>query len=76
MAPQQLRYRDYAKALGRALHRPAFLPTPMLGPRLLLGRELADALLGDSQRVVPERLRASGYVHRHPEIDGALQSML
>src|SRR5439155_12568999 len=46
VAPNPVRYRDYAKALGRALHRPAFLPTPMLGPRLLLGRELADSLLG------------------------------
>ena len=76
VAPQQIRYRDYARALGRALHRPARLPTPMLGPRLVLGRELADALLGDSQRVVPSRLQASGYTFQHGEIDSALRSML
>jgi hypothetical protein len=76
VSPQQVRYRDYARALGRALRRPAFVPTPMLGPRLLLGRELADALLGDSQRVEPARLTASGYTFRHEDLDDALQSML
>jgi uncharacterized protein len=75
-SPNSERYRDYARALGRALHRPALFPTPMLGPRLLLGRELADALLGDSQRVVPARLLESGYQFRHVDIDDAVQSML
>jgi uncharacterized protein (TIGR01777 family) len=76
VAPNPVRYRDYAKALGRALHRPALLPTPMFGPRLLLGRELADALLGDSQRVIPIRLIESGYTFHHVDIDEALGSML
>lgn len=76
VAPNSVRYRDYARALGRALHRPALLPTPMLGPRLLLGRELADSLLGDSQRVVPARLLESGYAFRQPQIEAALRSML
>jgi uncharacterized protein (TIGR01777 family) len=76
VAPNPVRYRDFARALGRALRRPAFLPTPMLGPRLLLGRELADSLLGDSQRVVPARLLESGYTFHHPTIDEALGSML
>ena len=76
VAPNPVRYREYAKALGKALHRPAFLPTPMLGPRLLLGSELADALLGDSQRVVPARLLESGYTFHHVDIGEALRSML
>ena len=76
VAPNPVRYRDYAKALGRALHRPALLPTPMFGPRLLLGRELADALLGDSQRVIPTRLLESGYTFHHVDIDETLGSML
>ena len=76
VAPEPARYRDYAKALGRALHRPAVLPTPMLGPRLLLGRELADALLGDSQRVVPTQLIQSGYRFQHTGVDEAVRSLL
>jgi len=75
-APEPARNRDVAKAIGRALGRPAVLPVPKLGPRLLLGRELADSLLGDSQRVVPTRLLESGYEFRHPDVEGALRAML
>lgn len=75
-APTPARNRDVAKAIGRAVHRPAVLPVPKLGPRLLLGKELADSLLGDSQKVVPERLLASGYVFRHPDVESALRAML
>ena len=75
-APNPARNKEIARAIGKALGRPAVLPVPKLGPRLLLGRELADALLGDSQRVVPERLLASGYEFRHPDVEGALRSML
>ena len=75
-APNPVRYAEYAKAQGRALHRPAFLPVPALGPRLLLGKELAESLLGDSQRVLPTRLAESGYEFRHPHIDAAMTAML
>jgi uncharacterized protein (TIGR01777 family) len=75
-APNPVRAGEYAKALGRALHRPAFLPIPRLGPQLLLGRELAASLLGQSQRVVPTKLEASGYNFRHPDLDAALAELL
>jgi uncharacterized protein (TIGR01777 family) len=74
-APNPVTNRDYTQALGRALHRPAVVPVPLLGPKLLLGSELAESLLGNSQRMVPERLVASGYQFRHPTIDTALASM-
>lgn len=75
-APNPARNRDYAKAQGRALHRPAVLPVPPFAPALVLGRELADSLLGSSQRVLPTRLLASGYGFRHPRIDDAMQAIL
>ena len=74
-APNPARQRDVAKALGAALHRPAVLPVPKFGPRLLLGKELADSLLGDSLRVVPRRLLESGYVFRHPDLGPALAAL-
>jgi uncharacterized protein len=76
VAPNPARNREVAKAIGRALRRPAVLPVPKLGPRILLGRELADVLLDQSKRAVPERLLASGYEFRHPEVEGALQALL
>jgi uncharacterized protein (TIGR01777 family) len=74
VAPNPVRNREYTAALGKALHRPAVVPVPMLGPSLLLGRELARSLLGQSQRVVPERLLEAGFEFRHPEIGPALRA--
>lgn len=74
-APTPARNRDVAKAIGKALGRPAIVPVPRFGPRLLLGKELAESLLGDSQKMVPTRLLESGYVFRHPEVEGALEAM-
>ena len=74
-APNPVLQRDLAKTLGRVLHRPAVLPTPAFGPRLLLGRELADTLLNESQRVLPNRLTESGFIHSHPDLEGALTAL-
>ena len=75
-APNPVTNAQQAKTLGKVLKRPSFLPTPSFGPKLLLGNELADTLLNDSQRVVPERLRTSGFEHAHPHLEGALRALL
>ena len=74
VAPEPVRAGDYARALGRALHRPAVLRVPRFAPRLLLGPELADALLFQSQKVVPARLAACGFEFRQPTLADALRS--
>ncbi len=68
-APTPARQKDIASALGRALHRPAVLPAPSPALRLVVG-EFAGEILG-SQRIVGEALVASGYVHRHADLDDA-----
>ena len=75
-APNPVTNAQQAKTLGHVLHRPSILPTPAFGPRLLLGRELADSLLEDSQRVIPKRLLETGFDHVHPELEGALRAIL
>ena len=75
-APNPVRQADYAKTLASVLHRPSFLPTPAFGPKLLLGAELADTLLNDSQRVLPSVLESSGFTFRHPTLLDALTSLL
>jgi NAD dependent epimerase/dehydratase family enzyme len=75
VAPQPIRNRELAAAIGRALHRPAIVPVPAAVLRLALG-EVADELLLSSTRVVPVRLGASGYQFRTPEIDAALAHVL
>ena len=75
-APEPVTNRVFTKALGEALHRPSLAPVPSFGPKLLLGPELADALLFTSARVVPNVLTASGYTFANPTIESALQNVL
>jgi uncharacterized protein len=66
--------REFSRALGRALHRPAFAPTPALAVRLLYG-DMA-AIVTDGQRIVPTRALEHGYVFRHTDLDEALRDAL
>jgi uncharacterized protein (TIGR01777 family) len=75
-APNPVVERELAKALGRVLSRPAVLPVPPFGPKLVVGAELAEALLFTSARVVPTALEASGYAFAHPDIETALRAVL
>ncbi|HEX4903907.1 MAG TPA: TIGR01777 family oxidoreductase [Acidimicrobiales bacterium] len=75
-APNPVTNAEQAKTLGRVLKRPSFLPTPSFGPKLVLGAELADTLLNDSQRVVPAVLQSSGFAHALPELEKALRALL
>lgn len=66
----------FTKALGRVVHRPTFLPVPAFGPKLLLGSELAETLLYESKRALPEKLLDAGFEFQHDEVETALQSIL
>jgi uncharacterized protein (TIGR01777 family) len=74
VAPNPVTNRDFTRALGRVLRRPAFLPIPGFALRLFLGSELADALVLGGQRVTPEVLLASGFEFEHPQIDDGLRA--
>jgi uncharacterized protein (TIGR01777 family) len=74
-APNPVTNAEFTKTLGSVLHRPTTV-LPMIGPRALFGRELADSLLLTSQRVVPAALEAGGYEFRHPELREALEALL
>jgi|CXWL01.1.fsa_nt_gi uncharacterized protein (TIGR01777 family) len=64
----------FTKALGRALHRPAFFPVPGFVLKLALG-EMSAMLLG-GQRAIPKKLLDAGYQFKYPEIDKALAAIL
>jgi uncharacterized protein (TIGR01777 family) len=74
-APGPVPNAEFARALGRALGRPSWLPLPAWAARLALG-EMADELLLAGQRAVPARLGASGFTFRHPEIGAALEALV
>ena len=69
-APYPVRNRELARALGRVLHRPSFMPTPEFMVRLALG-EFADTLL-TGQKVLPQRLLDAGFTFKFPTIEAAL----
>jgi uncharacterized protein (TIGR01777 family) len=73
-APHPVSNRAFSKALGKAIHRPAFLPTPRFALRLALG-EVADVAT-TGQRVFPRRPLALGYAYQFPDIDAALAELL
>ncbi len=75
VAPAPVRNAEFARTLGRVLHRPAFLPAPAFALRALVG-EAADPLLFWSTRVLPARLESVGYRFRHATLEGALRHML
>ena len=62
--------------LGRVLHRPTILPTPMFPLKLRFGAELVESLLLVSQRVEPAQLEATGYEFTWSSLDAALRAML
>jgi uncharacterized protein len=75
-APNPVTNAEFARVLGSVLRRPTALPIPAFGPKLLLGSELAEALLFTGQRVAPRVLEAAGYRFTHPDLEGALRSLL
>lgn len=73
-APNPVTNAEFARALGRAMHRPAFMPAPAFALKLLLG-EMADALLLSGQRAVPERPEQLGFTFRYARVDDALAAL-
>ncbi|HEU5063192.1 MAG TPA: TIGR01777 family oxidoreductase [Solirubrobacterales bacterium] len=74
-APYPATNKDFSKALGRALSRPAVMPVPGLVLDLKFGKEFGQILRG-GQRVIPKRTRELGYEFSHPDLDAALQDIL
>ena len=75
VAPNPVRNREFTRTLAAVLRRPAFLPAPAFGLRLLLG-EMADELLLPSQRVLPGVLDRTGFRFAYPTLDAALRHVL
>ena len=73
-APHPVTNREFARAVGRALRRPSFVPAPAFALKILLG-EMAQPLILTGQRVIPARALSHGYHFRYPEIDIAMRGI-
>jgi uncharacterized protein len=73
-APEPVTNKAFAKALGRAVNRPAVAPIPGFSLKLLYGEMSHVVLTG--QRMVPGRAAELGYEFQHPDLDEALRDTL
>jgi uncharacterized protein len=65
---------EFTETLGRVVHRPTVIPTPLFPLRLRYGSELVRHLLVEGQRVLPKRLEESGFRFAHPTLEEALRA--
>ena len=75
-APHPATNAEFTAALGKALGRPTFLPTPRFAVEVRLGKEAAQDMLYASAKVLPGALVDSGFVFTHPTIDDAFGALL
>lgn len=75
VAPNPVTNREFTKALGAVLHRPAFLKVPASILKLIFG-QMAEELLLSSQRVLPAALEEKGFRFDYPQLDDALKHLL
>ena len=74
-SPNPATNKEFSKALGRALNRPAIAPVPGLVLDLKFGKEFGHVLRG-GQRVLPKRTEELGYQFSYPNLDEALRDLL
>lgn len=73
-APAPVTNREFANTLGRVLRRPALVPAPGFALKLMLG-EMADAMILNGQRVLPDKAERGGFEFRYPDLDAALRQL-
>jgi len=74
-APGPVTNAEFTDALGRALHRPSWLPAPAFALKLALG-EMSGPLLLFSQRVMPDRARGAGFSFGYATLERAFSNLL
>ena len=74
-SPNPVTNDEFTRELAKALHRPALFPVPAFALRILLGREMAEALLLEGQRAVPAKAEQLGYQFRFRTVDSAFRSI-
>jgi uncharacterized protein (TIGR01777 family) len=74
-SPNPATNKDFSKALGRALNRPAIMPVPGLVLDAKFGKEFGQVLRGGA-RVIPKRTQELGYEFKYPGLDEALGDLL
>ena len=75
VSPQPVRNKEFAQAIGHALHRPEVVPVPKRMLKFMLG-EMADETVLASTKVLPHKLLSKGFAFEHPGLETALAAVL
>lgn len=75
-APNPVTNAEFTATLGKVLHRPTAIPTPLLPLKIRYGSELVQSLLLDGQRVLPAKLEEVQFDFGHTELEPALRALL
>ena len=75
VSPNALRQKDFQKVLSGVLHRPSFMPLPGFAVKLLLG-EMGEALVLNSQHILPAKLTEYGYKFLDTDLEKTLEEIL
>jgi uncharacterized protein (TIGR01777 family) len=67
---------EFTQTLGKVVHRPTVIPTPLLPLKAWYGSELVQHLLVEGQRALPKRLEETGYRFEHPTVEEALRAVV
>ena len=73
VAPNPSTNAEFSRALGKALHRPAFMPAPPFALKLAMG-EMSELVLA-SQKVEAKKIESAGFVFKFPKIQEALDDI-
>jgi uncharacterized protein (TIGR01777 family) len=74
VAPEVPTQRELARAIGRAMHRPSFIPVPAFVLRLVLWGQSDIVLHGRVAR--PAKALGAGYRFQHPTVESALSDVI
>lgn len=74
-SPNPAQNKEFTEALASVLNRPAFIPVPAFGIKLIFG-EMGETLLLQGARVIPRRLEQLGYKFKFPDLEPALAHVL
>jgi uncharacterized protein (TIGR01777 family) len=74
-APESVRMLEFCKVLGNILHRPSWMHTPAYILKLALG-EMAEPLLLDGQKIIPQKMIDAGFKFQFPKLEDALKDLL
>jgi len=75
VSPHPVRNKEFARTLGRALHRPEVVPIPRRMLHFMFG-EMADETLLASTKALPHKLQLEEFQFEHPDLHTALESIL